>query len=101
MIDIGVLKEKNRNKSLDVLKLIASYFVVFIHIKFSGLAGDIVEALARFAVPVVFMVSGYFAYSNSTEKLISKMKNIIKIYFWGAVIYIFVSMVFWHCMMLG
>ena len=88
MIDIGVLKEKNRNKSLDVLKLIASYFVVFIHFKFSGLAGDIVEALARFAVPVFFMVSGYFAYSNSIEKIISKMKNIIKIYFWGAVIYI-------------
>ena len=88
MIDIGVLKEKNRSKSLDVLKLIASYFVVFIHFKFSGLAGDIVEALARFAVPVFFMVSGYFAYSNSTEKIISKMKNIIKIYFWGAVIYI-------------
>ena len=88
MIDIGVLKEKNRNKSLDVLKLIASYFVVFIHFKFSGLAGDIVEALARFAVPVFFMVSGYFAYSNSTEKLVSKMKNIIKIYFCGAIIYI-------------
>ena len=73
--------------SLDVLKLIASYVVVFIHFKFSGLTGDIVDALARFAVPVFFMVSGYFAYSNSTEKIISKMKNIIKIYFWGAVIY--------------
>ena len=88
MIDIGISKEKNRNMSLDVLKLIASYVVVFIHFKFSGLTGDIVDALARFAVPVFFMVSGYFAYSNSTEKIISKMKNIIKIYFWGAVIYI-------------
>ena len=88
MTDIGISKEKSRNMSLDVLKLIASYFVVFIHIKFSGLAGDIVEALARFAVPVFFMVSGYFAYSNSTEKLVSKMKNIIKIYFCGAIIYI-------------
>ena len=88
MIDIGVSKEKSRNMSLDVLKLIASYVVVFIHFKFSGLTGDIVDALSRFAVPVFFMVSGYFAYSNSTEKIISKMKNIIKIYFWGAVIYI-------------
>ena len=88
MIDIGVSKAKNRNMSLDVLKIIASYVVVFIHFKFSGLTGDIVDALARFAVPVFFMVSGYFAYSNSTEKIISKMKNIIKIYFWGAVIYI-------------
>lgn len=88
MTDIGILKEKSRNMSLDVLKLIASYVVVFIHFKFSGLTGDIVDALARFAVPVFFMISGYFAYSNSTEKLISKMKNIIKIYFLGAVIYI-------------
>ena len=88
MTDIGISKEKSRNMSLDVLKLIASYVVVFIHFKFSGLTGDIVDALARFAVPVFFMISGYFAYSNSTEKLISKMKNIIKIYFLGAVIYI-------------
>lgn len=88
MTDIGISKEKSRNMSLDVLKLIASYVVVFIHFKFSGLTGDIVDALARFAVPVFFMISGYFAYSNSIEKLISKMKNIIKIYFLGAVIYI-------------
>ena len=46
MIDIGVSKEKSRNMSLDVLKLIASYVVVFIHFKFSGLTGDIVDALS-------------------------------------------------------
>ena len=88
MAEVGTLKEKSRNMSLDVLKYIASYFVIFIHFMFSGVAGDIVEALSRFAVPVFFMVSGYFAYNNSAEKLISKMKKIIKIYIWGAAIYI-------------
>ena len=87
MGNLGVSKEKSRNMSLDVLKLIASYFVVFIHFTFSGLTGNIVDALSRFAVPVFFMVSGYFAYGNSAEKLVSKLKNIIKIYFWGAAIY--------------
>ena len=87
MSSVNVSKEKNRNMSLDVLKLIASYVVVFIHFKFSGLTGDLVDALARFSVPVFFMVSGYFAYSNSAEKIIAKMKNIIKIYLWGASIY--------------
>ena len=87
MNSVNVSKEKNRNMSLDVLKFIASYFVIFIHFTFSGLTGSIVDALSRFAVPVFFMVSGYFAYSNSTERLISKMKKIIKIYFFGAAIY--------------
>ena len=87
MRNINVSKEKNRNMSLDVLKFIASYFVIFIHFTFSGLTGNIVDALSRFAVPVFFMVSGYFAYNNSTERLISKMKKIIKIYFFGAAIY--------------
>jgi len=88
MTHTSISKERSRNKSLDILKLISSYVVVFIHFSFSGVTGDIVDSLARFAVPVFFMISGYFAYGTSAEKLISKMKNIIKIYFWGAVLYI-------------
>lgn len=87
MSNINVLKAKNRNMSLDVLKLIASYVVVFIHFKFDGLSGDIVDALSRFAVPVFFMISGYFAYYNSTERIMSKMKKIIIIYYFGAAMY--------------
>ena len=87
MSNINISKENSKNMSLEVLKFIASYFVVFIHFTFSGLTGSIVDALSRFAVPVFFMVSGYFAYSNSTERLMSKMKKIIKKYFFGAAIY--------------
>lgn len=79
--------ENNRNDALDVLKLIAAYMVVFIHFLFYGEAGCIIEALARFAVPVFFMTSGYFSYRNSTEKLKKKINHIIKIYICGVVLY--------------
>ena len=41
-----------KNMTLEVLKLGAAYMVIFIHVLFSGTAGLIVEALARFAVPL-------------------------------------------------
>lgn len=74
---------KNRNVTLDILKLIASYMVVFIHFLLYGEAGYVVNALARFAVPVFFMTSGYFSYNNGTDKLKAKIVNIVKLYLIG------------------
>lgn len=78
---------RNRNYTLDFIKLIASYFVVFIHISFSGLFGELVEDIARFAVPMFFMISGFFAYGNDNAKLKAKAINIFKLYLFSAVIY--------------
>lgn len=86
-MEAGVLKVKNRNVPLDVLKLVASYMVVFIHFKFDGEVGFIVDALARFAVPVFFMTSGYFACGNSVDQLKAKIRDIVGIYLTGAVLY--------------
>lgn len=64
-----------KNKFLNLQKLIAVYFVVCIHCKFPGVIGDIIESLARFAVPFFFMVSGYYClYQDKTDELV-KMKN--------------------------
>lgn len=58
-----------KNMTLEVLKLGASYMVIFIHVLFSGTAGLIVDALARFAVPLFFLISGFFSYGISAEKI--------------------------------
>ncbi len=62
-----------KNNTLEILKLLASYMVVFIHVSFYGKLGVAIDALARFAVPFFFLVSGYCSYQITTEKI--KKKN--------------------------
>ncbi len=77
---INPKENKVRNQSLDLLKFISAFMIVCIHIKFYGEMGKLITILARFAVPVFFMVSGYFSSDNSIEKLRNKVIHIIKIY---------------------
>lgn len=65
-----------KNTTLELLKLFASYMVVFIHVMFYGEFGEIVDALARFAVPLFFLVSGFFSYNISPEKIKKRIKHI-------------------------
>ena len=67
------MKQMNhsRNNTLDFMKLIASYMVVFIHVLFYGQVGTLFDALARFAVPLFFTVSGFYSY-DVTEKQIKR-----------------------------
>ena len=58
---------KEKNMTLELIKLFAAYMVVFIHVMFQGEFGVLVDALARFAVPLFFWVSGFFSYGISTE----------------------------------
>ena len=60
---------KEKNMTLELIKLFAAYMVVFIHVMFQGEFGVLVDALARFAGPLFFWVSGFFSYGISTEKI--------------------------------
>ena len=57
-----------KNYTLELLKLFASYMVVFIHIMFYGEMGIIMDTLARFAVPLFFLISGYYSFQIKPEK---------------------------------
>ena len=59
-----------------MLKLLASYMVVFIHVSFKGTAGIAVDAVARFAVPFFFVVSGFYSYHISLDKIRKRAKHI-------------------------
>ena len=67
----------NRNYGLDLLKAICAFMVVSIHSPFPGLLGDIFIPLARIAVPIFFMITGYY-YSHTKEHKKEK-KQIIKL----------------------
>lgn len=66
-----------RNTTLDVIKLCTSYMVVFIHILFYGKTGAVVAALARFAVPLFFLVSGYHSYQATPDKIKRRIVRLI------------------------
>ena len=76
-----------KNQVLDIIKLIAAYMVVFIHVPFYGAVDVVVDAVARFAVPLFFFISGFFSYGISTEKTKKRITHILKLYFIATVIY--------------
>lgn len=55
---------------LDIIRLIASIFVLLIHCPIDGMMGGYITAIGRFAVPFFILVSGFFSdYSdNDTRK---------------------------------
>lgn len=68
-----------RNVCFDFLKGIACICVVFIHFKFPGNLGIVVGALSKFAVPLFFMISGYYAQNGQKYKVKNKIIHIIQI----------------------
>ena len=76
-----------RNAWLDLIKLIASFMVVFIHIDFPGKFGYVMDAIARFAVPLFFAVSGFFALNTDTATIKRRAIKIGIIYLISATIY--------------
>ena len=79
---------ENRNNTLDVMKLVASYMVIFIHVLFPGKMGLAVDALARFAVPLFFFVSGFYAYGASPESIRRKAVRIARLLIFAVLVYI-------------
>ena len=66
---------KTRIKSLDTLKGIAALFIIWIHEQFPGTTGQLIDRIGMFAVPVFFMVSGFFARTSSREKLTNSIRH--------------------------
>lgn len=76
-----------KNNTLELLKLFASYMVVFIHVSFHGKIGVVVDALARFAVPFFFLVSGFYSYQISCEKIKKRIRTILTLLILATVCY--------------
>lgn len=82
-----------RNQSVELLKFISMIFIVSLHIRFSSNFGYALYAIARFAVPVFFMVMGYYVVKPKTDlnKVKSQIIKFIKYYIMYESIYILIS----------
>lgn len=67
--------QKKQYELINALKIIAAFFVVGIHVHFPGDFGRAFVAVARFAVPFFFMVSGFFSYYDDKSVLDAKYKR--------------------------
>lgn len=76
-----------KNYTLELLKLFASYMVVFIHVMFYGKLGVVMDALARFAVPLSFLISGYYSYQMKPEKAMKRIRHISGLMIFATVCY--------------
>lgn len=74
---------KSRNYTLELMKLLAAYMVVFIHVPFYGQGGQTMSALARFAVPLFFVVSGFYSYQMPADRYLKRAKNIFLLFLIG------------------
>lgn len=81
----------NRNQVLNIVEVLASFLVVFIHFPFPGRLGNIVLAIARISVPLFFCISGFFfnkGDSNAELKSVpKKILHLIKLILFSEVVY--------------
>ncbi len=86
-----------KNYPLNFAKGIACLLVVLIHCPFPSLLGDISVPIARVAVPIFLMISGYFCFYPDENiphgKIKKKTYHILKIFLFSALFYIVVDFI--------
>ncbi len=91
--------ESNRIYSLDTIKCLAAFFVVSLHTPSLPLPlfPEILTDIARVAVPLFLMVSGYFTYSNNSSDISIRIKKNIRkalnLLFVSIIIYLIVDII--------
>ena len=56
---------KKQNNTLNLLKGLACLAIVWMHTNSGGLVNQVIVCMARFGIPIFFMVSGYFTYKEN------------------------------------
>lgn len=93
------MNESKRIYSLDTIKSIAAFLVVSLHVPSLPipLIPRFIPDIARVAVPLFLMISGYFIYSTDIDKLFEKTKigiyRILKLLGVGFVVYLIVYII--------
>ncbi len=83
---ISLVNQSERNLGIDVLRLIASLMVVFIHMGFPGHLGQAIILVSRIAVPCFFIISGYF-FNSAKFNLGKTTRKLLIIALIGHVLY--------------
>ena len=77
-----------RYNSIDLLKFLCAFMVIYIHANIKNQFGNCLYSFCRIAVPIFFMISGYFLY-NHESKISLKIKKNLKLLFFSEIFYIF------------
>ena len=87
-----------RLDSLDILRLVASFAVVVLHVSMGTMPIDIqicLKQLARFAVPFFFLVSGYFFYHGyqkfGNDFFLKNITKLVGIFLVASIFYLPIS----------
>lgn len=75
------------NHKLNFIKGIACIGVIFVHVSFPGTLGGVISYAAGFAVPIFFMIAGYFAWGAKTETIKRRLAKIIKIFLFAYLLF--------------
>lgn len=87
-----VFERRKRKVGIDILKGLCAILVILIHFPFLGIGGKIITIVARCAVPVFFMCSGFFLKKgdeNNRAILCKKLKHVGRIIAFSVILYIF------------
>ena len=83
---------KKQNNTLNFLKGLACLAIVWMHTNSGGLVNQVIVCMARFGIPVFFMVSGYFTYKDNkadyTKVLTKKIIHILKLIVVSTLVYV-------------
>lgn len=80
-------RQKERNVKLDLLKGFACIGVVFIHVCFPGVFGDVVNYIFSCAVPIFYMIAGYYAWGKDAQTVKRRLLKISKIFAAGYLLF--------------
>ena len=67
-------KKNARRQNIDILKAVCAFFVITIHCP-SIFLPRYIEPVTRMAVPVFFMISGYFYTNSRLPHMVRKVKK--------------------------
>lgn len=88
------MEKTDINVKLNLLKGFACMGVVLIHITFPGLFGVIVLNASAYAVPIFFMIAGYYAYGKKSDVIKRRMKKIVMILLYAYVLFFLCNIAF-------
>lgn len=74
------MNELKRNKMLNLLKGFACIGVVLIHVTFPGVVGEIIKYASAYAVPLFFLIAGYYAFGKNEDTIKRRLRKIINIF---------------------
>ena len=73
------MEHAQRNNCVDMLRIVSAFCIICLH-NFSGSGhpfGEELTAMARFAVPLFFMISGYFAAAFDGARRVRQIKKLL------------------------